>query len=317
MPILEDIEFLERIKFFNGQRLLAGDLQSLESFDREMRWLHNLSLHQPGIGSGFAVSGKKGEAQLTATPGYALDAFGREIILTQSHVEQVPPVADNGSGKPALFDLLVAYPPDENLTASETRDGVCAIRGTVRVHEEPVFCWARLTDDGAAPVDPRLKQLVQQQLMIVLARVSVFNCQLKEDVLVAFRRNARPVKLPKVACGVTTVEGSDWKFETLKIQAPGAATATPVSVTNQSVKINTSSAGFSSTPSYFARLRSSDPALLSRAVFGAVINITRETPREFQFQLLRSFQFVPEIVPRALSRVREFAFDVVWMGVEV
>jgi hypothetical protein len=282
-----------------------------------MRWLHNLSLHQPGIGSGFAVSGKKGDAQVSITPGYALDALGREIILTQSHVEQVPPVADNGSGKPALFDLLVAYPPDSNLTASETRDGVCAIRGTVRVHEEPVFCWARLTNDGAAPADPRLKQLVQQQLMIVLARVSVFNCQLKEDVLVAFRRNARPVKLPKVACGVTTVQPKDWTTKNLTVNVPSATTATGVSVRKLSVKINTSSAGFSSTPSYFARLRSFDPTVLSRAAFGTVINVTSETPKEFEFQLLRSAQFVPEITLRSFARATAFTFDVVWMGVEV
>src|SRR6266566_8433232 len=98
MAILEEMQFLERLEFFNGQRLLAGDLQSLESFDREMRWLHNMSLHQPGIGSGFAVTGKKGDATVNISPGYALDALGREIILTQPDVEQVPPVPDNGAG---------------------------------------------------------------------------------------------------------------------------------------------------------------------------------------------------------------------------
>mgnify|MGYP001036441712 CR=1 FL=1 len=45
-------QFLERIQFFNGQRLFASDLQALEAFNREMRWLHNQSLHQPGVGSG-------------------------------------------------------------------------------------------------------------------------------------------------------------------------------------------------------------------------------------------------------------------------
>ena len=69
MAILEDQEFLERIQFFNGQRLLADDLQTLESYEREMRWLHNFSLHQPGIGSGYAVSGKKGDSQVVISPG--------------------------------------------------------------------------------------------------------------------------------------------------------------------------------------------------------------------------------------------------------
>ena len=61
MGILEETRFIERLQFFDGQRLFASDLQGLEAFNREMRWLHNRSLHQPGIGSGFAVYGKKGD----------------------------------------------------------------------------------------------------------------------------------------------------------------------------------------------------------------------------------------------------------------
>jgi len=314
MAILEEMQFLERLEFFNGQRLLAGDLQSLESFDREMRWLHNMSLHQPGIGSGFAVTGKKGGAKVNISPGYALDALGREIILTQPDVEQVPPVPDNGAGKPALFDLLVSYPPDSNLTPSETRQGSCNTQGTVRVHEEPVFCWARLTDDATAPVDPRLKLLVQQQLMIVLGRVSVFNCQLKEDVLLAYRRNARPARLPKVACGVQSVLSKGAKIQQVSVNGPGG---TQISVKKVSFTIDTSSAGFSSIPSYFARLRSPDPSVISRILFGAVLNVTSEAVKSFELQLLYSSGFVPQVVPENLVLERVFGFDVVWMGVEV
>src|SRR5271169_2924862 len=82
MAIIGASQFLERLTFFNGQRLFADDLQTLESFNREMRWLHNQSLHQPGVGSGYAVTGAKGDRQVTVTPGYALDACGREIVLT-------------------------------------------------------------------------------------------------------------------------------------------------------------------------------------------------------------------------------------------
>ena len=57
MGILDETKFVERVQFFNGQRLFASDLQSVEAFNREMRWLHNQSLHQPGVGNGYAVRG--------------------------------------------------------------------------------------------------------------------------------------------------------------------------------------------------------------------------------------------------------------------
>ena len=77
---------LERLQFFNGQRLAAADLQSIDDFNRQMRWLHNQSLHQPGVGSGYAISGKKGDREVTVQPGYAIDSSGREIGLTEAVV---------------------------------------------------------------------------------------------------------------------------------------------------------------------------------------------------------------------------------------
>ena len=63
MSIIGSTQFLERIQFFNGERLFASDLQALEAFNREMRWLHNQSLHQAGVGSGFQVTGNIGDRQ--------------------------------------------------------------------------------------------------------------------------------------------------------------------------------------------------------------------------------------------------------------
>ena len=90
MAIIGETQFLERIQFFNGERLFATDLQTLEAFNREMRWLHNQSLHQPGVGSGYAVAGNVGDRQVTVSPGYALDSLGREIILHGDSVRRFP-----------------------------------------------------------------------------------------------------------------------------------------------------------------------------------------------------------------------------------
>jgi len=255
-------QFLERIQFFNGERLFASDLQSLEAFNREMRWLHNQSLHQPGVGSGYAVTGNRGDRQVTITPGYALNSLGQEIILTQTHIEPIPPVADNGAGASVFYDLTVSYPDDTALKASETREGICLPIGVVRLEEAPVFCWVQLGDDGVQPVNLGLKDRIQKGLFIVLARIEVFNCQLKQPVSVVQRRNARPEKQPYVACGRLSPSAADWNIDYMGATPPvtvdvsGGTLQIPLQfpAVRLYTQVNTSSAGFQAVPQYTVRL---------------------------------------------------------------
>lgn len=203
MSILNESRSVERPQFFDGQRLFASDMQGLEALNRELRWLHNSSLHQPGIGSGFAVAGKRGDREVTVGPGYALDVFGREIVHTQSQTLQVPPISGS-KGKPVAYDLVVSYPPDEFLEESEARTGMCDTRGVVRRMEEPIFCWVRMreTENGQLIAeDSRIGGEIERGERLVLARAKIFNCVLFEDISVAQRRNARPEKGPQLACG--------------------------------------------------------------------------------------------------------------------
>jgi hypothetical protein len=206
MSILDQTRFIERQQFFNGQRLFKDDLQTLEAFNREMRWLHNKSLHQPGIGNGFAVTGKKGDREVTIGPGYAIDREGHEIVLIRDQIEAVPPTAGEPDGTPTLYDLTVSY-LDEELEEAELREGICNQRGAVRLREEPVFCWVRLDANGS-PREAREKQQILSGMRLVLARAQVLNCELYQDLSVAERLNARPATLPYVCCGTFQ---SDWR----------------------------------------------------------------------------------------------------------
>src|SRR5215218_6154554 len=125
MSILDQTRFIERQQFFNGQRLFKDDLQTLEAFNREMRWLHNESLHQPGIGNGFAVAGHKGDREVVVAAGYAIDDLGREIVLTGSRTVPVQPVAGDATGQPQRYVLTVHYPDDDDLEEVERREGLC------------------------------------------------------------------------------------------------------------------------------------------------------------------------------------------------
>ena len=90
MSLFEATGAPERLRFFDGQRLFASDLDGLEAFHREMRRLHLSTLHEPGIAAGFAVAGEEGDRTVRIGPGYAIDDLGREIVLVEEHAGQSP-----------------------------------------------------------------------------------------------------------------------------------------------------------------------------------------------------------------------------------
>lgn len=342
MGILGETAFIERLQFFNGQRLFASDLQGVEAFNREMRWLHNSSLHQPGIGNGFAANGKKGDREVTIGPGYAIDAQGREIVLTQTHTQQVPPVAGDPDGKPVLYDLTVSYPEDSDLEEAETREGVCLPRGVVRLREKPIFCWVRLDSNGQ-PIDARLKQDVLSGMKIVLARAEVSNCQLNKDLSVAQRRGARPAKQPYITCDV--VDPTDWKIwriadPTIFTIQPTARLGAFILPCGLTADIDTAAAGFLTTPCYSARIEGPRVNLITMAaenhVVDGLVNIRNPTPKGFTIDVLliaQLFSAAPEPRLTTLAAMTAAAeeeeenfcaqllphfssWHVVWMGVE-
>lgn len=245
MSTIDEILFVERMNFFNGQRLFAADLQSLEAFNREMRWLHNRSLHQPGIGRGYAVTGDKGDRQVTVSPGYAIDSFGREIVLTKTRTIQVPPVAGDKQGRSVFFDLTVAY-QETDLEEVEFRDGLCETRGAVRLREAPVLCWVPL-EGGSGELRPstRFAKDILEGRKIIIGRVEVLNCQLQQVVSIAQRQSALPDCGPYIACG--TANPTNW------IDA-GDATEGEESFIILRAEIDTSAAGFQITPCYSAHI---------------------------------------------------------------
>ena len=337
MSILDETQFLERFQFFNGQRLFASDLQGADDFNREMRWLHNRSLHQPGIGSGFAVYGKKGDREVVIGAGYAVDSLGREIVLTNTMTLQVPPVASDDSGEPVFYDLAVSYPDDSALEETETREGVCLARGVVRRREVPVLCWLKL-DSERQPIDARLKKDVLEGMRLILTRVEVLNCQLNKDISIAERRNARPPRLPNIVCGEETP--SQWTIFDIGIQPPpatGAAFGTAfIAGFGLNATIDTSNAAFQVTPSYTARVMGprlkSLPELETTLpmIIDGLVSIPAETAtaKRFTVEVLLLVQPISQSL--LMSRMRggmteaettamlELFNDwrIVWMGVE-
>jgi hypothetical protein len=273
--MIEETQFVERLQFFNGQRLFAEDVQGIEQFNREMRWLHNRSLHQPGIGNGYSVSGNMGDREVTIGPGYAIDSLGREIVLNQSHVEPVPPVSSD-KGETALYDLVVSYPEDSALDETETRQGVCLPRGSVRLQEAPVFCWVRLErkEKGQPDAkDPKLRSEITRHIRIRLARIEVMNCQLAKCVSLAERGSARPECRPYIGCGREPVTARKDIDLPPNDQFGGAAAFI--------VTVDTSAAGFVTIPTYTAHIEGprtfmSDGQLIAASLQTGVFNPSKD-----------------------------------------
>lgn len=331
MALIGEMRFLERLQFFNGQRLFASDLQALEADNRARREIHNQSLHQPGVGSGFAVSGNKGDREATIFPGYAVDAFGREIILTENRIIPVPPVADDGNGQPVFYDLTVSYPDDSSLEESETREGIClkAAKGTIRLREEPVFCWVKLKADKQ-PFDPDLKAQVQNGMRILLAQAEVFECQLNNPLSTAQRRNARPPKQPYIACGESSPNLKTWKPW---LEGPGLE-----------IDVDTSEAKFQATPCYSAHIvgecvfrqevKSSFPKIFSAVgstsfLLDGFVSIVEPKPTTFKMRVLmppistrgsnliiNPAEFFSVSWPESMELLKKNGWSVCWMGVE-
>lgn len=227
---MNDVPRLQRPGFFDGQQLEAVDLNSAQAFHRELRFLHQRSLHNWGIVFGLDVAGKRKQRSVTVQSGYALDCQGRELILAETLDVPVPPVAADAEGKAAVYYLTISYLADEDIVP-QTRAGPCDLSGAVRRPEGGLIRWQD-PDEG-----------FRFGLDVVLASIQVKDCRLAADVSGAVRRDAVPEQQPYIAAGQTTPGETDWRLWPNDDQPLGIAAT-----------VNTTSAGFRATPRYQAHI---------------------------------------------------------------
>jgi len=294
-----NIPDLERITFFAGQHLTAADLAELQRAHRELRWLHNRSLHGWGIGLGLDVMGERGDTAIIVQPGYGVDCLGREIILTEPQTKSIPATAAGPARGASVFYLVAAYQGDEEQRVAEKRPGVCLPEGTVRLSEEPRIDWRR-------------PEQLQEGLELVLAQVQIQNCCLSQPPSPAPRRYARPPQQPYLSAGQAQVVGTDleivWQGEELAIAQ---------------MEVDTGAAGFSLTPHYTAHI--TGHRYLAEAPGPLIVfdhlAITDVAPRRFTLQIALRVVWPIEseaegAMPPVGSIVDGLGWRVVWMGIE-
>jgi hypothetical protein len=303
-----DIPDLQRMTFFSGQRLTAADLTELQRTNRELRWLHNRSLHGWGLGIGLGVTGERGATIVTVEPGYGVDCLGREIILTETRQKTVPAVAGGSKGEEVPYYLVVAYKTDAEQKVAERRPGVCMPEGTVRLGEEPRIEWRR-------------PDQLQEGLDLILAQAWIRNCKLSRPLSLTGRRSARPSHQPYVAAGQTVAGKTDWKEWNMNNDVAGVIT-----------QVNTSAAHFRSTPRYMAHIVG-DRVSEDGTLVDGFAQVCNPTPTGFEMRVLmpRDLQVGASVLNQAIifsllhlvgqpsELVRllgELKWQVVWMGIE-
>jgi len=241
----------------------------------------------------------------------------------------VQPVAGERDGTPALYDLTISY--GEELEESERREGICNQRGTIRLREEPVFCWIKLDADGH-PEDTEIAKEILAGMRLVLARAEVLNCQLEKDISIAQRLNARVATQPYICCGTSTPDWQPLIFAPLDADSIGddpildelsnALTFLPIIFPiGLKAVIDTRECGFRTTPCYSARIagprvrhvplaphgrvdiESTAPLAIDLAfILDGVVQVVDPEPNQFTINVLLMGQLlVPDAATRQIS----------------
>ena len=229
---------LERFLYWQGQALRSRDLNDGESYDAERRWWHNRAVHNVyGVSQGLAVSLPAAFGTgiaVSVDSGLAYDCYGRELLLKKREwtpIAKTPP-------SPSVSSLLLV------LRARTTENCSCAPAADCwpgGVHALAVeFLW----------IDPRQWRVADG---VPLAKFDYTGGGPVFDSSFVVPR-AMPVAGPIVASGFTLPGHTPWQAWT---DAPisGSTSVGPGTGFALQTIVDTSPAGFSQAPCYFAWLQ--------------------------------------------------------------
>jgi hypothetical protein len=124
----EPIGERSRVNYFPGRTLTASDLAAEQAQARERLWLHNRALHGDGIALGLEVTVDWNTVHVS--PGVAIDALGREIVLTERRSLDASSVVRESHGRVQLVIAWAEEPADPMVAP----DGPVAGRFVERPH---------------------------------------------------------------------------------------------------------------------------------------------------------------------------------------
>ena len=231
---------LHRYEYWQGQMLRSADFQSQLADTAQHRWWHNRALHNPfGVYQGLkasALTASGGDLSgVTIDAGVAYDCFGRELIVdTPQNISlpiNVPPA-------PVTMVLLVRYDAHADVSAQEMQE----------------ICWTGSSSQGTVTFLWLPEDRVRLHDGVPIAEVAYKDGRTTLQTFVP--PGARPIARPEVASGATLPSTTAWEPWTMDVPhdlQTGVSRLLPTMVGVQA-RVNTSAAGFTQTPCYFAWL---------------------------------------------------------------
>jgi hypothetical protein len=333
---------LQRLRYWQGQKLLSRDFRDQVSYQSELRWWHNRALHNAyGVSYGFEVTLDEPHVEINC--GVAYDCYGRELIL-QVPKQMVVPDPDKEFQRMTLVASFAAS--DQHISNKEVLMGTvdcsdrrlaamlqwkqsryCQFVDGVPLAEISYEPWAPLESLPASvrfPPSPDQKVFydpVKKRLIAIDGLTEAEVAELKAlsknaafvtaiDKLVAadertpvlnahfVAHRARALTRPRIGSGATVAGDTAWDLWTEIVLDPSGRKI-PADLGVQ-VTVDTSGAGFTETPCYFAWLQGTLWDQVHLNFFPVpIVHIDRETYRRFRFRL-----WMPSIIAVIGARIR-------------
>ncbi|MGW0809105.1 hypothetical protein [Nonomuraea sp. NPDC002799] len=298
----------QRLVHVQGERLARRDFDDQGRLDDQVRWWHNRALHHAyGVVRGLTVTIEAGGA--TVQPGLAYDCHGRELILHSRRTVALPGeepsylVLTHTGGEPALrwvprrlfaaadgvplhehkHDATPLYPNEQNATPPHANGQDTAPPHANGQDTAPPHA----NEQDAAPLDA------------------------DEQGSTFTPPRARPQARPLIGHGATVTGQTPWLRLTRKRHCSVRAFGIEVAV-------DTSAAGFTGTPCYFAQLTGSlvTPAEPDRP-FVPLGHIAQATKDGFRYRLLMPWLHQEERdAAQVAALARSTGLAVTWIGIQ-
>lgn len=231
---------LERVKYWQGQMLRAQDFLNLQGVEAQRRWWHNRAIHNAyGVAEGLnanLVPAKPPYTGVSVSPGVAYDIFGRELILER--VLTIPLPNNVPTGMVGAMSLLLRYkPPSCRMQPDEILEMCWTAPGSV-VAGTAEFVWK--LGDNLNPCEGVSVYAICYSAAPTLKGPDSYYVRISSESL------ARPL----LTSGATVPGQTPWEEWTAGFDGNDA----PYLVGEQAW-IDTTAAGFTDVPCYFAWLQ--------------------------------------------------------------
>lgn len=279
---------LERVRYWQGQMLRSRDFLDIERVEAQRRWWHNRALHNAyGVAEGL-TSKLSTLKTVSVSPGVAYDGFGRELVLEKTISVPLP------SNVPKTFtgsiNLVMRYQPRS---------------AGLRPDESSEVCWpAGCVGSGTAEFVWKLSGRADPSDGVIVGAVAYMEGRVSKREIQYNPIAVQPLSRPLLVSGATIAGNTPWE-----VWVAGYRLGDIVAIiAGVQTWIDTSAAGFTQVPCYFASLEGPvwDPQ--TRQLVPAILpSLAEESATGFYFRLWLTITVEETFTAELLSRAEVLA----------